>query len=28
MAYKTPSGPRLEYKPVTITSYPPKERTY
>jgi succinate dehydrogenase / fumarate reductase flavoprotein subunit len=28
MAYKTPSGPRLEYKKVTITSYPPKERTY
>jgi len=28
MAYKTPRGPRLEYKKVTITSYPPKERTY
>jgi succinate dehydrogenase / fumarate reductase flavoprotein subunit len=28
MAYKTPDGPRLEYKEVTITSYPPKERTY
>ena len=28
MAYKTPEGPRLEYKKVAITSYPPKERTY
>jgi succinate dehydrogenase / fumarate reductase flavoprotein subunit len=28
MAYKTPEGPKLEYKEVTITSYPPKERTY
>jgi succinate dehydrogenase / fumarate reductase flavoprotein subunit len=28
LAYKTPEGPRLDYKEVTITSYPPKERTY
>jgi len=28
MAYKTPEGPRIEYKPVTITSYQPKERIY
>ncbi|HET8760908.1 MAG TPA: FAD-binding protein, partial [Nitrospiria bacterium] len=28
MAYYTPSGPRLDYLPVTITKYPPKERTY
>jgi succinate dehydrogenase / fumarate reductase flavoprotein subunit len=28
LAYKTPDGPRLEYKAVTITNYPPKERTY
>jgi len=28
MAYKTPEGPRLEYKKVAITSYLPKERTY
>ena len=28
MAYKTPEGPKLEYKEVTITSYTPKERTY
>lgn len=28
MAYATPAGPRLEYLPVTITKYPPKERTY
>ena len=28
LAYKTPEGPRLEYKGVTITSYPPKERMY
>jgi succinate dehydrogenase / fumarate reductase flavoprotein subunit len=28
LAYKTPEGPKLEYKEVTITSYPPKERTY
>ena len=28
LAYKTPEGPRLEYKDVTITKYPPKERTY
>jgi succinate dehydrogenase / fumarate reductase flavoprotein subunit len=26
--YKTPEGPRLDYKEVTITSYLPKERTY
>jgi succinate dehydrogenase / fumarate reductase, flavoprotein subunit len=28
LAYKTPEGPKLEYKDVTITKYPPKERTY
>jgi len=28
LAYKTPEGPRFDYKEVTITSYPPKERTY
>jgi len=28
MAYNTPSGPRLEYKEVTITKYPPEKRTY
>jgi len=28
LAYNTPEGPKLEYKEVTITSYPPKERTY
>ena len=28
MAYKTPEGPKLDHKEVTITSYPPKERTY
>jgi succinate dehydrogenase / fumarate reductase flavoprotein subunit len=28
LAYKTPKGLRLDHKEVTITSYPPKERTY
>jgi succinate dehydrogenase / fumarate reductase flavoprotein subunit len=28
LAYKTPEGLTLDYKEVTITSYPPKERTY
>ncbi len=28
LAFYTPDGPRLEYKDVTITHYPPKERTY
>lgn len=28
LAFKTPDGPRLEQKEVTITGYPPKERTY
>jgi succinate dehydrogenase / fumarate reductase flavoprotein subunit len=28
LAFHTPDGPRLEYKGVTITHYPPKERTY
>jgi succinate dehydrogenase / fumarate reductase flavoprotein subunit len=28
LAYKTPEGLRLDYKEVTITSYPPKVRTY
>jgi succinate dehydrogenase / fumarate reductase flavoprotein subunit len=28
LAYKTPEGPRFDYKEVTITSYLPKERAY
>jgi succinate dehydrogenase flavoprotein subunit len=28
LAFQTLDGPRLEYKDVKITSYPPKERTY
>jgi succinate dehydrogenase / fumarate reductase flavoprotein subunit len=28
LAFKTAEGVRLDYKEVTITSYPPKERTY
>jgi succinate dehydrogenase / fumarate reductase flavoprotein subunit len=28
LAYKTEGGVRLDYKKVSITSYPPKERTY
>ena len=28
MAFKTAEGVKLDYKKVTITSYPPKERTY
>ena len=28
LAFKSSDGPRLEHKDVTITSYPPKERTY
>jgi succinate dehydrogenase / fumarate reductase flavoprotein subunit len=28
LVHRTPEGPRLEYKGVTITKYPPKERTY
>jgi succinate dehydrogenase / fumarate reductase flavoprotein subunit len=28
IAYKRAEGPKLEYKNVTITSYPPKERVY
>jgi succinate dehydrogenase / fumarate reductase flavoprotein subunit len=28
LAYKTSDGPKLEYQEVTITNYPPKERTY
>lgn len=28
LAYVTPDGPRLDYCPVTITRYQPKERTY
>jgi succinate dehydrogenase / fumarate reductase flavoprotein subunit len=28
LAYKTPEGVKLDYKDVTITSYPPKERAY
>lgn len=28
LAYYTPEGPKLEYKPVTITQWPPVARTY
>jgi len=28
LAFKTPEGVKLDYKEVTITSYPPKERMY
>ncbi len=28
LAYASSSGPRLDYVPVTVTKYPPKERTY
>ena len=28
VAFRTPEGPRLEYKDVTITNYPPEKRTY
>jgi succinate dehydrogenase / fumarate reductase flavoprotein subunit len=28
LAYRTPDGTRLDYGPVTITRYEPKERTY
>jgi fumarate reductase flavoprotein subunit len=28
MAYRTPTGPRIEYSPVTITRWPPEERKY
>ncbi len=28
LAYRTAEGPRLEYKNVSITKYPPKERVY
>jgi succinate dehydrogenase / fumarate reductase flavoprotein subunit len=28
LAYRAPGGPRLDYKPVTITVFPPKPRTY
>jgi succinate dehydrogenase / fumarate reductase flavoprotein subunit len=28
LAYKTSDGPKLEYQEVTVTNYPPKERTY
>jgi succinate dehydrogenase / fumarate reductase flavoprotein subunit len=28
LAYRTPSGPRLDYAPVTITRYQPQARTY
>ncbi len=28
LAYKAPEGVKLDYKEVTITAYPPKERTY
>ena len=28
LAFMTPDGPRLEYRGVTFTSYPPQERTY
>jgi succinate dehydrogenase / fumarate reductase, flavoprotein subunit len=28
LAFKTLDGPRLEYKKVTVTNYPPEKRTY
>ncbi len=28
LAFRTESGPRLSYKPVVITKYPPRERKY
>ncbi len=28
LAYRTPTGPRLDYAPVTITRYEPKARSY
>jgi succinate dehydrogenase / fumarate reductase flavoprotein subunit len=28
LAYQAEGGPRLAYKPVTITRFPPKPRTY
>lgn len=28
LAFKTPDGPRFEYKPVTITKFQPQERKY
>jgi len=28
LAFHTSNGPRLDYLPVTVTKYPPKERTY
>jgi fumarate reductase flavoprotein subunit len=28
LAYRTPDGPRIEYRPVTITRWPPEERKY
>ncbi|HWP34609.1 MAG TPA: FAD-binding protein, partial [Thermodesulfobacteriota bacterium] len=28
LAYRTPEGPRIEYRPVTITRWPPEERKY
>ena len=28
LAYKTPSGPRIEFSPVALTRYPPEERKY
>jgi succinate dehydrogenase / fumarate reductase, flavoprotein subunit len=28
LAFKTPEGPRLEFKGVTITKFPPEKRTY
>lgn len=28
MAYKGPSGPRIEYSPVTVTKWKPEERVY
>src|SRR6266446_3441378 len=28
LAYRTPHGPRIEYRPVTITRWPPEERKY
>jgi succinate dehydrogenase / fumarate reductase flavoprotein subunit len=28
LAFYAPDGPKFEYKPVTITKWPPKERVY
>ena len=28
LAYRTPDGPKIDYRPVTITRWPPEERKY